>query len=164
MELASWFSKQYESSTLGLLGSWSVLVTKLVELTSEEFQALLYHTVALPATLKPGAALIPHRFRSTSSRRATSTGCDAKTTDKLLSALLSALCGDLGIDCLPGGHLVREPSGQQGKNDKITSLILVGSSHMRRAAELLNSDGYSIKLVSLLRGLPTDTAIEKARD
>ena len=164
VELASWLAKQYEGSTLGLLGSWSTLATILSALTVEELAAPTYHTVALPVNLKVGSNLAPHRFRSTSSRRVTAPGCDAKTTDELLSALLTALHSDLGIDCLPGVNSVREPSREQGVSDKIIELILVGSSHMRRVAEPLQEAGFSVKIVTLAGGLPTESAIGKVHD
>ena len=110
IELATWLAKQYQGTTLGLLNTWVHLATVMSELSVEELQPPSYHCVALPASLKSNSLQIPHRFRSTSSHRVESNGCCAKTTDELLSALLSALCSDLGNECHPGQGLVREPS------------------------------------------------------
>ena len=163
VELASWLAKLYEGTALGLLGSWSALAATLSSLTVEDLQAPTYHTVALPVNLTPGSALAPHRFRSTSSRRVTSPGCDAKTTDELLSAVLAALNSDLGIDCLPGGNSARETIAEHSNNDNIKKVILVGSSHMRRVAEPLQEAGYGVRLIQLTGGLPTESAIEAAK-
>ena len=102
--LVSWYAKQYEGSMLGLVSVWALLAGIITTITAEELQSPTYHTVALPATLSAGSLLTTHRFRCTSSRRVRSSGCDAKVTDKLLSALLTALSCDLGIDCHPGGY------------------------------------------------------------
>ena len=111
--LVSWFAKQYEGSTLGLVSVWALLAGIITTITTEELQSPTYHTVALPATLSAGSPLTTHRFRCTSSRRVTSSGCHAKATDELLSVLLIALSSDLAIDCHPGGVLVREPFQEQ---------------------------------------------------
>ena len=163
VELASWLAKLYEGTALGLLGSWSALAATLSSLTVEDLQAPTYHTVALPINLAPGSALAPHRFRSTSSRRVTSPGCDAKTTDELLSAVLTALNSDLGIDCLPGGNSVREHKAEHSNNGNTKQVILVGSSHMRRVAEPLQDAGYGVRLITLTGGLPTESSIEAAK-
>ena len=161
ISLVSWLAKQYEGSTLGLVSVWALLAGTISTITTEELQSPTYHAVALPTTLAVGSPLTTHRFRSTSSRRVTSKGCDAKATDGLLSALLTALSKDLGIDCHPGEILVREPIQEQGQNDKINHIILVGSSHMRRVEQFLQDEGYNVRTISLRGGLPTIGAIEE---
>ena len=162
--LVSWLTKQYEGSTLGLVSTWSLLAGTITTLTVEELQSPNYFSVAMPTSLAVGSPLTTHRFRCTSSRRVSSAGCDAKATDELLSALLSALSSDLGIDCHPGESLVRKPIKEQGHSDRITSIILVGASHMRRVEPHLQGAGYSIKLLSLTGGLPTTHSINDLQE
>ena len=159
--LVSWLTKQYEGSTLGLLSAWSLLAGTITDLTSEDMQSPTYYSVALPSNLIAGSPLTTHRFRCTSSRRVTSKGCDAKATDELVSALLSALNSDLGIDCRPGDVLVREPIIEKGHSDTIHHLLLVGASHMRRVEPFLQREGYRTSLISLKGGLPTTDSIEE---
>ena len=162
--LVSWLTKQYEGSTLGLVSTWALLAGTITTLTVEEMQSPNYFSVAMPTSLAVGSPLTTHRFRCTSSRRVTSAGCDAKATDELLSALLSALSKDLGIDCHPGDILVRKPIKEQGPSDRISSIILVGASHMRRVEPHLQSAGYKVSLLSLMGGLPTNHSISHMQE
>ena len=159
--LVSWLAKQYEGSTLGLLPVWAHLAGLVTDLTVEDMQSPMYYSVALPSNLVAGSPLTTHRLRCSSSRRVTSQGCDAKATDELVSALLSALYSDLGIDCHPGEVLVREPITEKGQSDKIHHLLLVGASHMRRVEPFLQKEGYKTSLISLKGGLPTAESIEE---
>ena len=163
VELASWYTEQYEGSTLGLLATWSALASALTVMTCEDLQSPVFRTVALPVNLSPGAPLAPHRFRNTSSRRVTSPGCCAKTTNELLTVLIKALSSDLGIQCHPEDSLVRDPILHQDRKDKIESLILVGASHMRRTATVLQEAGYSVKLVAIPGNIMSDSAIKATK-
>ena len=93
----------------------------------------------------------------------TSPGCCAKTTNELLTVLIKALSSDLGIQCHPGDSLVRDPILHQDRKDKIESLILVGASHMRRTATVLQEAGYSVKLVTIPGNVMSDSAIEATK-
>ena len=132
-------------------------------MTCEDLQSPVFHTVALSVNLSPGAPLAPHRFRNTSSRRVTSPGWRAKTTNEHLTVLIKALSSDLGIQCHPGDSLVRDPILHQDRKDKIESLILVGASHMRRTATVLQEAGYSVKLVTIPGNIMSDSAIEATK-
>ena len=79
-----------------------------------------------------------------------------------MSGLLTAFSSDLGINCLPCGNAVREPSGKQATTDKIEKIALFGSSQMRHLADHLWEIGYGVMQVNLLGGLPSDRAIADA--
>ena len=158
VQLASWFAKVYECSALGLIDTWAKLATCLTDITSAP--APRYSTVALPASLAPGAALTPHRFLDTSPRRVQIPGLDAKASGELIHTLLEALQSNLGIRCFPGPSTVREPKAPQSVKDEITHLVLIGASHMRRVAPIMHDKGYTVLEYSLPGGVPTDENLE----
>ena len=158
VQLASWYAKIYECSALGLVDTWAKLAACLTDPTAAP--APRYSTVALPASLAPGAALTPHRFLDTSPRRVLTPGLDAKASGELIHTLLVALHSNLGIRCFPGPGTVREPKVPQIVKDEITHLVLIGASHMRRVAPILRDRGYTVLEYSLPGGVPTDENLE----
>ena len=60
--------------------------------------------------------------------------------------------------------LVRKPITEQGQSDRISTIVLVGVSHMRRVEPHLQGAGFSIKLISRLGGLPTHNSITTVQD
>ena len=161
VQLATWLSTAYKGTTLGLIESWIKLAQLITTHTVTEASGPVYHSVALPDSLKQTAQLTPHRFLSTSSRRVISEGFDAKAINELLCTLLTNLQRDLGITCNPRGNPVRVSRVGKGLKETVSHVILVGSSNMRRTAEHIKDLGLRVTECPLNGGIPNDNAIEQ---
>ena len=82
IQLATWLSTVYKGTTLGLIETWIKLAQQLTLHTATVPSEPVYHSVALPDSLKQSAQLTTHRFLSTSSHCANSPRFDAKATNE----------------------------------------------------------------------------------
>ena len=159
VQLDAWFAKVYDGQTLGLIESWVELATKLSNHTSAGDNVQTYHSVALPVSLNPGAALANHRYLSTGSRRVNSSGLYAKAISELIRVLLRLLSNELGINCNPSGNTVRIPGSKLDTKENIRHIILVGASHMRRTARYLLEAGYRVTECPIPGTIPDSASI-----
>jgi len=119
--------------------------------------------VPLPTSISADAKLAPAHFVSTNSRLIESTGFNLKATSELTPMLLATLHRDFGIACNPEGNLVREPVVAGHAKGPIGKILLIGASNMRRVSSLLTGMGFTVEMLSLAGGIPSDAAIEQLK-
>lgn len=157
------FSKVYENNILGLHGVWGRFAGVITQLSDGGTPCKHYSIVPMPTSISPDAKLAPAHLVSSNSRLAESTGFSLKAIGELTRMLLATLNRDFGIACSPEGNLVREQIVAGHAKGPIGKILLIGASNMRRLSSLLTSMGYTVDMISLAGGVPSDSALEQLK-
>jgi len=145
--LTAWFTTVYSNGNRGLLSVWaeaSKIVCKAAMPEDCNPDHEIHHTYAFPASLHPGAKLVPRKIVITGSCRARAPAPDAKANKDLVYALLSQLNAEYLIGFSPGTDPVRTTKKLLCVKDKIKTAILYGNSNVRQCAPALQALGFKV--------------------
>ena len=163
VHITYWYSKIYENNILGLHGVWGRFAGVITQITDSGIPCKHHSILPLPTSISADAKLAPAHFVSTNSRLIESTGFNLKATSELTRMLLATLHRDFGIACNPEGNLVREPVVAGHAKGPIGKILLIGASNMRHVSSLLTGMGFTVEMLSLAGGIPSDAAIEQLK-
>jgi len=145
--ITAWFATVYSNGNRGLLSVWAnaskiVCAAAMPEgCNPEQFR---HQTYAFPATLHPGAKLVPRKIVITGSCRVRAPAPDAKANKDLVYALLTQLNAEYLIGFSPGTDPVRTTKKVSSDKDNIKTAILYGNSNVRQCAPALQALGYTV--------------------
>jgi hypothetical protein len=162
IELTHWFKTVYEKNTLGCLPVWEKL-TEIIGKTDEDGLDLgftEFYTVALPLSLTPGSALVPVKFKYSSSHT-TIRGVDCETSYELLCTLLNHLQKEFASGANSDNILSREPALLVSSAKDFTHCIVAGGSNMKYLCPHLNKLGITVLDLTQKGWVPTQENIIK---
>jgi hypothetical protein len=144
LELVSWFSRMY-NGIQGMADNWNLVANKVVSNSAGVtiLEKVEKYTIALPSSLGHLSHMEPCAVYNNISRPSSLAGFDKGQMCEVLASLATVLSRDFRIPISIGGI---PENAVQAKRDKgrITKLILVGASNLRRTAVHLASQGYEI--------------------
>jgi len=160
--LTAWFSTVYASETRGLIPVWAeaskLVCASAIDSSDTTDKTFLVH--AFPASLQPGAKLIPRRIAIIGSCRGRAPPPPAKANLELVRQLLAHLHTDFLIGYAPGENPVREKTTAQRPKDDIKTAIVYGNSNMRQCVPALQALGYTVLDRTAIKWDGSDAAID----
>ena len=146
VEVGYWFSKVYSGVITGLKICWDTLLNVVFKQSAGAtlLQNAESYTIPLPSGLDPVSNMAPCTFCTKSSRPSLLKGFDQGVQRELLTSISVALERDFHISTSMEGILENAQQTAGGGQEKVTHIILVGASNLRRVVPHLIALGYKV--------------------